>query len=80
MPGLSEFMRRAIAAAGLPGRCNSHGLRKALMRRLAEARKSEKQIASVSGHKTLREIERYTAAADQRRLAKDTLRKKTRPR
>jgi integrase len=45
-PGLSKFMRQAIAAAGLLGRCNSHGLRKALMRRLAEAGKSEKQIAS----------------------------------
>ena len=41
------------------------------MRRLAEHGATEKQIAAVSGHKTLREIERYTAAADQKRLAKD---------
>jgi integrase len=73
--GLSQFMRKAIAAAGLPGKCKSHGLRKAAMRRLAEAGMSEKQIAAVSGHKTLREIERYTAAADQRRLARDALTK-----
>jgi integrase len=71
--GLSQMMRAAIKAAGLPAKCVSHGLRKAAMRRLAESGKTEKQIAAVSGHKTLREIERYTAAADQRRLAKDAM-------
>lgn len=74
--GLSQLMRKAIEDAGLPGKCNSHGLRKATMRRLAEAGKTEKQIASVSGHKTLREVERYTAAADQRRLAQDAMKKR----
>src|SRR6516165_1374471 len=73
--GLSTFMRKAIKEAGLPGKCKSHGLRKAAMRRLAEAGRTEKQIAAVSGHKTLREIERYTAAADQRRLARDAMSK-----
>ena len=33
------------------------------LRRMAEDAKTEKQIAAVSGHKTLREVERYTAAA-----------------
>jgi enterobacteria phage integrase len=70
-PGLSDFMARAIGEAGLPAKCVSHGLRKAGMRRMAEAGFTEKQIAAWSGHKTLREIERYTNAADQRRLARD---------
>jgi integrase len=70
---LSHLMRAAIKDAGLPAKCVSHGLRKAAMRRLAESGKTEKQIAAVSGHKTLREIERYTAAADQRRLARDAI-------
>jgi integrase len=74
-PGLSKFMRLAIAAAGLPGKCNSHGLRKAALRRLAEAGRTEKQIAAVSGHRTLKEIERYTKAADQRRMAKDAMKR-----
>jgi len=69
--GLSQMMRAAIKEAGLPAKCVSHGLRKAGMRRLAEEGATEKQIAAWSGHKTLREIERYTKAADQRRLAKD---------
>lgn len=69
-PALTAFMKRAAEAAGLPPQCLAHGLRKAQMRRLAEGGASAKQIASISGHKTLREIERYTAAADQKRLSK----------
>jgi integrase len=68
---LTDMMRSAIREAGLPTKCVSHGLRKAAMRRLAEHGATEKQIAAISGHKTLREIERYTAAADQKRLARD---------
>jgi len=70
---LSDLMRTAIKAAGLPPKCVSHGLRKAGMRRMAEAGFTEKQIAAWSGHKTLREIERYTQAADQKRLARDAV-------
>ena len=75
---LSEFLGSAIEAADLPAKCVPHGLRKAAMRRLAEAGKTEKQIAAVSGHKSLREIQRYTEAADQRRLAQDAFRSKPR--
>ena len=71
--GLTRFMGQAIAEAGLPAKCVSHGLRKAGMRRLAEAGKSVNQIAAVSGHKSLREVQRYTEAADQRRLARDAM-------
>jgi integrase len=66
---LSRMMRMAIKEAGLPGRCVSHGLRKANARLLAESDSTEKQIAAVSGHKTLREIERYTKAASQKKMA-----------
>jgi hypothetical protein len=48
-------------------------LRKALLTRLADASKTVHQIAAVSGHKTLKEVERYTRAADQRRLAREEL-------
>ena len=68
--GLSHLIRDVVKQAGLPAKCVAHGLRKAMMRRLAEAGATEKQIAAWSGHKTLREIERYTKAADQKRLAK----------
>ena len=67
---LSTIIRKAVKAAGLPSRCTAHGLRKAIMRRMAEGGASTKQMAAVSGHKTLKEIERYTAAASQPGLAK----------
>jgi len=66
---LTEFVKRAAKAAGLPSRCLPHGLRKAILRRLAESGGTAKEIAGVSGHKTLEEIELYTAAADQQKLA-----------
>jgi integrase len=56
-------------AAGLPLGLSAHGLRKAMCRRLAEAGCSANQIAAISGHVTLKEVERYTKAADQRRMA-----------
>jgi integrase len=67
---LSSMVVRAGRAAGLDRRCVPHGLRKAAMRRLAEHGSTPKEIAAVSGHRTLKEIERYTEAADQARLNK----------
>jgi len=60
--------------AGLPKHCSAHGLRKAACRRLAEAGCSVSQIAAVSGHASLSEVQRYTKAADQARLARDAMR------
>ena len=54
-----------------------HGLRKAAARRLAEAGCTEKEIAAVTGHTTLKEVARYTRAADQRRLAAGVVAKLT---
>jgi site-specific recombinase XerD len=72
---LTLLMRKAARAAGLPSVCLPHGLRKAQMRRLAEGGASSKEIASISGHKSLREIERYTSAADQKRLSRGAIAK-----
>jgi len=67
--GFTNWFRERCAEAGLPRGLVAHGLRKAACRRLAEAGCSASQIAAISGHATLREIERYTKAADQKRLA-----------
>jgi integrase len=67
--GFGNWFRDACGAAGLPKRCAFHGLRKAACRRGAEAGWTVHQIAAWSGHKTLKEVERYTRAADQKRLA-----------
>ena len=73
--GFGNFLSGAIKSAGLPARCKTHGLRKAAARRLADAGCTTKQIAAVTGHKSLAEIERYTRAADQERLAHEALAK-----
>jgi integrase len=46
-----------------------HGLRKAAARRLAEAGCTVHEIASVTGHKTLAEVARYTRETEKTRLA-----------
>lgn len=66
---LGQFITAAAGKAGLPPRCTAHGLRKANQRRLAEHGASTKQMQAVSGHKTLKETERYSAKANQARLA-----------
>jgi len=72
---LSLMIKEAVKAAGLPSICKAHGLRKSMTRRLAESGATEKEIGAVSGHKSLKEIERYTAAANQPKLARAALEK-----
>lgn len=67
--GYGNWFRDVTRKAGLPDRCAAHGLRKAAARRLAECGCSSPEIGAVTGHKTLREIERYIAAASQSKLA-----------
>lgn len=66
---LSDLVRDALRAAGLPHDCKPHGLRKANQRLLAEAGATTKQMQAVSGHKTLRQTEQYSAQANQAVLA-----------
>jgi integrase len=71
--GFQNYVAKAIDKTTLPDRCIPHGLRKAAARRLAEAGCSTKQIAAITGHRTLSEIERYTRAAEQEKLAKEAM-------
>ena len=68
----TKWFKRCCDAAGL-SRCSPHGLRKAACRRLAEAGCSANEIAAISGHVSLREVERYTRAADQARMARNAV-------
>jgi len=72
--GFGNWFREACDKAGLKRR-SAHGLRKAAARRLAEVGCSSKQIAAITGHKTLSEVERYTASADQERMAREAISK-----
>jgi integrase len=67
--GFKAWFRQQCDAAGVR-HFSAHGLRKAACRRLAEAGCTEKQIAAISGHRSLAEVARYTRAADQAVLAR----------
>lgn len=67
--GYGNWMADKIGASGVSDRCVLHGLRKAAARRLAEAGCSASQIMSITGHKSLKEAERYVRAAEQKKLA-----------
>jgi integrase len=54
---------------------SAHGLRKATARRLAEIGCTTNQIASITGHATLGEVQRYTRAADRKRMAREAMAK-----
>jgi integrase len=66
--GFGNWFREQCNLADLP-HCSAHGLRKAAARLLAEAGCTEHEIALITGHASLREVARYTKAADQKRLA-----------
>lgn len=65
--GFGNWFRARCRAVGVTK--SPHGLRKATCRRLAEAGRSASEIAAVTGHRTLKEVERYTRAADRKRMA-----------
>lgn len=72
--GFGNWFRDVCNAAGLRDR-SAHGLRKSAARRLAEAGCTTKEIAAITGHKSLTEVERYTASADQERMAREAISK-----
>lgn len=66
--GFGNWFRDRCDEAGLK-HCSAHGLRKAAARRLAENDRSGHQIMAITGHTTLKEVDRYTRAVNQRKLA-----------
>lgn len=71
--GFGNWMADAIHDAGLPDRCVTHGIRKAAARRLAEAGCTAHEIASITGHKSLKEVQRYTEAVARTSLAESAI-------
>ena len=70
--GFGNWFGAAAKSAGLVKR-TAHGLRKSAAYRLAEAGCSGHQIMSITGHRTLAEVERYTRAASQITMAKQAV-------
>ena len=72
---VGNWFRDRCNEAGLPKGISAHGLRKATARRLADLGCTAHQIAAVTGHATLAEVQRYTKAADRKRLAREAMKK-----
>jgi integrase len=66
--GFGGWFRDKCNTAGLL-HCTFHGLRKAAASRLADIGCTPHEIAAITGHASLKEIERYTRTADRKRLA-----------
>jgi integrase len=66
--GFGNKFRQWCNEAGL-SHCSAHGLRKAAAARLAELGATEHEIMAVTGHRTSKEVIRYTQAARQKVLA-----------
>ncbi|MGR3638738.1 tyrosine-type recombinase/integrase [Alterinioella nitratireducens] len=75
--GFGNRFRKWCDEAGLP-HCAVHGLRKAAAARLAELGCTEQEIMSITGHRTSKEVTRYTRAASQKTRAESALRRLSR--
>lgn len=72
--GFQQWFVKKAKKAGIHGK-SAHGLRKALATHLAESGATAHEIAAVTGHKTLSEVQRYVAAANQKTLADEAFKK-----
>lgn len=72
--GFGNWFRELCDQAGCFD-ISAHGGRKATARRLAEIGCSANQIAAITGHASLSEVQRYTKAADRKRMAREAMAK-----
>jgi Phage integrase family len=72
---LTEIIKKARELAGLPPGCKPHGLRKSMLVRMSHNGASTKEMQSISGHRTTKEIERYSEDANRQVLAFSALSK-----
>jgi integrase len=70
--GFGTRFRKWAIAAGLP-HCTPHGLRKAGAVQAAENGATASQLMAIYGWSDIKQAERYTKAADQKRLAGDSM-------
>jgi integrase len=79
-PGyFTNWFGLSVRAAGLSLGLSAHGLRKAMCRRLAEAGCTVHEIQAISGHVSLKEVERYTKGVEQKRLANAAMERVCKP-
>ncbi|OPY95699.1 hypothetical protein A5906_06895 [Bradyrhizobium sacchari] len=66
--GFGNWFRDRCNEAGLK-HCSFHGLRKATATRLADVGCDPLEIAAITGHASLKEVQRYTETRDRKRAA-----------
>lgn len=71
--GFGNKFREWCEEASLPRGYSAHGLRKARAAEMANQGATGHQIMAITGHQTLKEVDRYTKAANQRNLARATV-------
>jgi integrase len=72
---LSRDLSHSLWRIGLPRGLNVHGLRRLAAVNLANAGSTPHEIASITGHQSLRMVQEYTLGADQARLARSAVEK-----
>jgi integrase len=72
--GFGNWFREICDEAGCFD-ISAHGGRKATARRLAEIGCSTNQIAAITGHASIGEVDRYTKAANRKRMAREAMAK-----
>lgn len=77
MNAFGNKFRDSCQRAGLEG-LSSHGLRKYFSAKMAENEATDRQIMAFTGHRTSREIDRYTKSAEQTRLVRGAKDKRSR--
>jgi integrase len=68
--GFGNWMRDRCDEAALP-QCSSHGLRKLISKRLAQAGANENTISAILGHKNNQQAALYTREANREKLASE---------
>jgi integrase len=73
--GFGNYFSECADLAGIKEQASAHGLRKAAATRLADAGCSPHEVMAITGHVSLSEVQRYTKAAQQERLAEQAMSK-----
>jgi integrase len=72
--GFGNWFRARCNEAGLP-HCSFHGLRKAAATRIIDAGGDVVEAAAITGHASLKELQRYIETRDRKRAARRAMRK-----
>lgn len=74
--GFTNWIIDAAKEAGLPPHRSPHGLRKAACVQLADAGCDALEIMAITGHRDIKEVQTYVAAANKRRQAQRAITKR----